>query len=421
MNQVIPSDVIGRRASLAEAFRSAKFFPHVVIDGMVTDELCRGLVEEFPDFRSDKAVNELGKVGTKACREDVRKLGDSFKRLDDTVRSPEFLRLMSEISGIPDLLYDPEYAGGGTHDNIDQAELDIHVDFNYHPGTRWHRRLNLILFLSPEWQAEWGGCFELHSDPWSPDEDQVEMVVPRLNRAVMFETSEISWRGFNKIVLPEDKRHLSRKSFALYLYTTTRPEEETATDHATVYVPRPLPETLQAGARLSPADVDQVNTLVTRRDQQIRFLYEREKEYSEHIVGLKLHAENLERILRERLPLRGYVRQVGEAAGVWADRWTGQSLEFRFVGEQPIATLVVAGFIPDDFPDRRRLTAEIGDAVFEQEFGVGQFEWVIEAAIPPGSETNLRTRCSATFNPANAGQSGDDRDLAFLLISIAAY
>ena len=421
MNHVIHPDVAVRGESLAEAFRSASFFPHVVIDRLVTAELCRGLVEEFPGFQSDKALNELGKVGTKACREDVRELGDSFVRLDDTVRSPEFLQLMSEISGIPDLLYDPEYIGGGTHDNVDRAELDIHVDFNYHPKTRWHRRLNLILFLSPEWQQEWGGCFELHRDPWSPDEDEVELVVPRFNRAVLFETSEISWHGFNRIVLPEGKKHLSRKSFALYLYTTTRPEEEIATDHATVYVPRPLPKTLQAGTVLSQKDVDQVKELVIRRDQQLRFLYEREKEFSEHIVGLKLHAENLERIIRERLPLKGHVQQVGEATGVWTDRWVGESLEFRFIPDVPITTLRLSGFVPDYFPETRRLTAEIGDAVFETEVGLDQFAWDIPVDIPAGSEVNFRARCSPTWSPLRAGQSSDDRELAFLLISIAAY
>jgi len=218
---------------------------------------------------------------------DLARVGPAYGNFDRLMRSRELLEFMGRITGIPDLLYDPEYVGGGTHENLDGQDLDPHVDFNYHPRRQWHRRLNLIVFLNPEWEESWGGCLELLRDPWSADGAcDAKVVVPIANRAVVFETNERSWHGFRRIRIPREKENLSRRSIAVYFYTKERPQLETAASHGTVYVQRQLDERIGPGHTLSEDDVEEIRGLVARRDQQIRFLYERELRFSQLIASM---------------------------------------------------------------------------------------------------------------------------------------
>ena len=43
------------------------------------------------------------------------------------------------------LISDPELFGGGLHQSINGAFLNVHVDYNFHPLTKLHRRINVCI------------------------------------------------------------------------------------------------------------------------------------------------------------------------------------------------------------------------------------------------------------------------------------
>lgn len=265
----------GTRASetaVAGQFQSARPFRHLVADGFLEPAFAEELLANFPPFKEKHALNEAGEVGRKAVVEQIRSLGGAYRKLDALASSTDFLAMVSRLTGIPDLLYDPHYFGGGTHENRDGQELDAHVDFNRHPVEGWHRRLNLIVYLNHEWSAAWGGALELHSNPLSGD-DQIVTIEPLFNRCVVFETTGSSWHGFSRITLPPGREQLSRKSIALYFYTRDAPSGDLGETHSTIYVDRPLPEHIVAGRVLDEEDVAELRKLLARRDQHNQRLY----------------------------------------------------------------------------------------------------------------------------------------------------
>ena len=271
-DHLIDSRVHAQSSEIAARFARRVPFRHVVIDGFLASGFAGRLLEEFPAFDRGNARNEAGELGSKSTVERIRELGAAYAELDDLIQSQEFLGLIGRLTGIDDLLYDPWYFGGGTHENRAGQDLDPHVDFNRHPIENWHRRLNLIVYLNPEWEDTWGGSLELHTDPRSPA-NRIELVTPLFNRCVIFETTETSWHGFSRIAPPADRQAASRRSIALYFYTRERPAEELADTHSTIYVDRPLPEHFKPGSVLTEADIEELRILLARRDQHNQRLY----------------------------------------------------------------------------------------------------------------------------------------------------
>ncbi len=400
---------------LRETFAHAKPFRHVVIDDFFQGESAQLLLDNFPAFEDRHALNEFGLVGGKAVRTDVRELGPTYAELDTTIQSQEFLDLIGEISGIPNLKYDPYYIGGGTHENRSGQGLDPHIDFNYHPITKQHRRLNLIVYLNPDWQTEWGGSIELHSDPWVPATNQKKQVLPCMNRAVLFETNEHSWHGFEPVNHPEGQQ-LSRKSFAIYLYTDERPAEEIAPDHATVYVPITMPDSIQPGKVVDQNTYDKLRDMVQNGLGQLKFLYEREKTFAQHIAALEHQLAEHQAHLR--LPIHGPAIASGETKGLWPDGWCAQQFSAQITATQSVRSCEIAVRTPKGLAEPATLNWRIGDETGSTNAKPGKATTMqSRQKIGKGQAVTIEIQSNQHWQPSEAGQ-GDERKLAFLLTDI---
>jgi Rps23 Pro-64 3,4-dihydroxylase Tpa1-like proline 4-hydroxylase len=224
------------RDALKAEFDAAEPFRHILIDSLLDPDFAREAASCFPTFEEALQqgfafdfVNERRKVQIS----DASKFPEPIARLHRALASPEFLADLEHITGIPRLLADETLAGGGMHVTGPHGRLDVHVDFNFAEERRLHRRLNVLVYMNPDWDDRWGGAVEL----WDRKVKRCHRtVMPRLGRCVLFETSDISFHGVQPLTCPED---VVRKSFAAYYYTLEPPPGWDGTCHGTIFRARP--------------------------------------------------------------------------------------------------------------------------------------------------------------------------------------
>lgn len=224
------------RDELRDRFQSATPFPHMMIDDFLEDDDVRGVAAAYPSFaeadeigQQFKALNEMRKIQVT----DSAHFAPPVAALNDMLASPEFISDLEHITGIQNLLPDPKLAGGGIHMTGARGRLDVHVDFDYLEKEQLHRRLNLLVYLNPVWEDNWGGGVEV----WDQKVEQRHgSFAPKLNRVVMFATSTISFHGVEEVRCPEGT---TRNSFAVYYYTKEAPPTWKGKPHTTIFKARP--------------------------------------------------------------------------------------------------------------------------------------------------------------------------------------
>jgi hypothetical protein len=224
------------RDALRRDYRQAQPFPFFVIENFLEPEAAASIVAAYPDYSEARrigdefsAVNEKLKVQVT----DSKLFPPVVKTMADELLGQKFLDDLEYITGIPRLVSDPCFGGGGMHLTSSSGRLDVHVDYNYRTEDDLFRRLNILLYLNPVWEEAWGGKIEL----WNADVTRcVQSWSPVLNRCLVFETSEISFHGVTPIRCPPG---VVRKSFAAYYYTREAPPGWDGQIHSTQFRARP--------------------------------------------------------------------------------------------------------------------------------------------------------------------------------------
>ncbi|MEZ0496451.1 2OG-Fe(II) oxygenase [Sphingomonas sp. IW22] len=218
--------------SLAEDYRNAAPYPHIVLDDFIDPALLRQVVREFPDNRERASFARDQERLKHQVRPDECP-GPATRALFAELNGTAFVTFLSELTGIGGLISDPYFAGAGLHETRSGGHLSIHADFPRHEITGLDRRLNLLIYLNEDWHEEYGGALEL----WDREMRGCrKSVLPVMARAVIFNTERDTFHGHpDALACPPDR---SRRSIATYYYTAPR-RDVMRFERTTDFRPRP--------------------------------------------------------------------------------------------------------------------------------------------------------------------------------------
>lgn len=208
-------------STFAKEWREAKPFSHITLPNFLNKDVANAVASEFPDLESSDWRIYNNALEIKKTLNHWDKFGPN------TYQVFEYLNSSSFVSGIESLVeceLFPDFGlnGGGLHSHKRGSKSNVHLDYSIHPKLKLERRINLLIYMTPNWKEAYGGALELHAK--HPDRDApgelVKMIFPMFNTALLFDTSQESWHGLPEPIMCPEK--ITRNSLAVYYLSEPR-------------------------------------------------------------------------------------------------------------------------------------------------------------------------------------------------------
>lgn len=210
-------------------------FPHMVIDDFLDPEIISKLETEFPSFDSKLWYVYDNPIEVKKTMNFWDRFPPTTYQLFWDFCTAEFTQVLTQIFSAHPLYPDIGLNGGGWHIHGPGGKLNVHQDYSIHPKMELQRKLNIILYLSKDWKSDWGGSLELwsHNEIDNKPKDKIDSIEIKYNRAVIFDTTQNSWHGFNGALNCPPETY--RKSIAMYY--VQYPDNTAKNIHKAQYAP----------------------------------------------------------------------------------------------------------------------------------------------------------------------------------------
>lgn len=180
----------------------------VAIDDLLPPAEAEKLAAAFPEsgrMRSLDSFREKKFTSKALDRFDPIVANATFAFQDERV-----IEKIAELTGIRDVVGDPHLYAGGISAMERGNFLNPHIDNSHDGERRNYRVLNLLYYITQEWEAAYGGNLEL----WD-DKVATRVEIPSLfNRLVLMATNDKSFHSVNEVKADKPRRCISNYYFS---------------------------------------------------------------------------------------------------------------------------------------------------------------------------------------------------------------
>jgi Rps23 Pro-64 3,4-dihydroxylase Tpa1-like proline 4-hydroxylase len=196
--------------TISEGFNKSHEFidRFVIIDNLLPNDLAQKIFDSFPNeeqMRLMKSFRET-KFTSKNVKEMEPIIGEALFAFQDE----RVVKLVEKLTGLKKQNPDPFLYAGGISLMKKGHFLNPHIDNSHDKDRKQYRTLNLLYYVTPGWQEEFGGNLEL----W---DDQVlkKVTIPSLfNRLVLMETNAHSWHSVSPVLVETPRACVSNYYFS---------------------------------------------------------------------------------------------------------------------------------------------------------------------------------------------------------------
>lgn len=165
------------------------------IDNLLPDHIAKTCFEVFPDkseMTSLKSIREYKYVSAQ-----MNQHHPLLEKVIYAFQNEKVVALISEICGITELYADNTLYAGGLSLMADGNFLNPHLDNSHDAERERWRVLNLLYYVTPNWELKNGGHLEVW--PNGPKKTPI-LIESKFNRLVVMATHQSSWHSVNKVV-----------------------------------------------------------------------------------------------------------------------------------------------------------------------------------------------------------------------------
>jgi Rps23 Pro-64 3,4-dihydroxylase Tpa1-like proline 4-hydroxylase len=163
------------------------------IENLFPEEIAREIYESFPPTEEMRLLDSFRE------KKFTSKELDKFKPLitDATFafQDERVIEKVAGLTGIKDPKGDPHLYAGGISAMAKGHFLNPHIDNSHDYEQKNYRVLNLLYYVTPDWNPQNGGNLEL----WNEAVTEVVEIPSLFNRLVLMATNDKSWHSVNEV------------------------------------------------------------------------------------------------------------------------------------------------------------------------------------------------------------------------------